>query len=35
MFVNCTYAVFMLRASIPEGTGGMTNVGDLTANLST
>ena len=26
MFMNCTYAVFMLRASLAEGTRGMTNV---------
>ena len=32
MFMNCTYAVFMLRASLPEGTHGVTNVGGLTAN---
>ena len=30
MFMNCTYAVFMLRASLPEGTRGVTNVGGLT-----
>ena len=35
MFMNCTYAVFMLRASLPESTRGVTNVGGLTANLST
>ena len=34
MFMNCTYAVFMLRASLPEGTRGMTNVGGLKANLN-
>ena len=32
MFMNCTYVVFMLRASLPEGTHGVTNVGGLTAN---
>ena len=31
--MNCTYAVFMLGASLPEGTRGVTNVGGLTANL--
>ena len=30
MFINCTYAVFMLRAFLPEGTRGVTNVGGLT-----
>ena len=35
MFMNCTYAVFMLLASLPEGTRGMTNVGGPKANLST
>ena len=33
MLMNCTYAVFMLQASLPEGTRGVTNVGGLTANL--
>ena len=33
MFINCTYTVFMLRASLPEGTRGMPNEGGLTANL--
>ena len=35
MFVNCTYGVFMLRASLPQGTCGVADVGGLTANLST
>ena len=33
--LNCAYAVFMLRVFFPEGTRGVTNVGGLTANLST
>ena len=31
MFMNRTYAVFMLRASLSEGTRGVTNVGGHTA----
>ena len=30
MFMNCPYAVFMFRASLPEGARGITNVGGLT-----